>query len=65
MLNPGQVLSKDLILQHLRGYDYQGDENIAEVYIRYLRRKLGSPPIIHTRRGVGYVMIETGTDQVV
>lgn len=58
MLNPGQVLSKDLILQHLRGYDYQGDENIAEVYIRYLRRKLGSPQIIQTRRGVGYVMIE-------
>lgn len=65
MLNPGQVLSKDLILQHLRGYDYQSDENIAEVYIRYLRRKLGSPPIIHTRRGVGYVMSENDTDSIV
>ncbi|MEQ8174524.1 MAG: response regulator [Syntrophomonadaceae bacterium] len=65
MLNPGQVLSKDLILQHLRGYDYQGDENIAEVYIRYLRRKLGSPPIIHTRRGVGYVMVGTEAAPIV
>lgn len=59
MRHPGQVLSKDLILQHLRGYDFNGNENIAEVYVRYLRRKMGGPQIIHTRRGIGYALAET------
>lgn len=36
------------------GYDFLGDRNVVEVYVRYLRAKLGDPPLIHTVRGVGY-----------
>ena len=62
MLNPGRVLSKSQILDHVWQYDWGGDANIVESYISYLRRKVDQlddadgrrlPPLIHTKRGVG------------
>jgi two-component system OmpR family response regulator len=57
--NNGLVLSKQLILQKVWGYDFNGEENIVEVYIRYLRNKLGDEGFeaIRTIRGVGYKMV--------
>ena len=54
--HPRQVFSKDTILDRVWGYDYTGDTNIVEVYIGYLRKKLGKPPLIYTVRGIGYVL---------
>jgi DNA-binding response OmpR family regulator len=56
MSHPNQVMSRDIILDNVWGYDFKGDFNVIEVYIRYLRQKLGEPDLIHTVRGVGYVM---------
>ena len=55
--HPGEVLSKDLILDRLWGYAF--DANLVEVYVGYLRRKLGEPPLLHTLRGAGYVLRDT------
>jgi two-component system OmpR family response regulator len=59
MLNPNRVLSKAQILDHVWDYDFRGEAGIVESYISYLRRKIdlpGHPPLIHTKRGVGYVL---------
>jgi two-component system, OmpR family, response regulator len=59
MLNPNRVLSKVQILDHVWDYDFRGEAGIVESYISYLRRKVdsaGARPLIHTRRGVGYVL---------
>lgn len=59
MRHPEQVLTRFQILENVWGYDYTGNSNIIEVYIRYLRRKLGSTPenrLIHTVRSVGYIL---------
>ncbi|MGF1570394.1 MAG: response regulator transcription factor [Nodosilinea sp.] len=59
MTNPRQVLTRDRILEEVWGYDFMGDSNIIEVYIRYLRLKLeaeGESRLIQTMRGVGYVL---------
>jgi DNA-binding response OmpR family regulator len=59
MNHPQQVLTRNLILEHVWGYDFGGDSNVIEVYIRTLRQKLEMDnPIrlIQTVRGVGYVM---------
>jgi two-component system, OmpR family, response regulator len=59
MLNPNRVLSKAQILDHVWDYDFRGESGIVESYISYLRRKVdaeSSMPLIHTRRGVGYVL---------
>jgi DNA-binding response OmpR family regulator len=56
LLHPGEVLSKDLILERLWGYAF--DDNLVEVYVGYLRRKLGEPVVLHTLRGAGYVLRE-------
>ncbi|WP_168701341.1 response regulator transcription factor [Gordonia paraffinivorans] len=60
MVNAGTVLSKPRILDHVWNYDFGGDVNVVESYVSYLRRKLdyGEKPLIHTLRGVGYVMRE-------
>jgi two-component system response regulator MprA len=61
MRNPRQVLKRDQIYQKVWGYDFEGESNVIEVYIRYLRAKLeleGLPKLIHTVRGVGYVLKE-------
>ena len=58
MLNAGRVLSKAQILDHVWNYDFRGEDNIVESYISYLRRKVDTvePRLIHTLRGVGYVL---------
>jgi two-component system, OmpR family, response regulator len=58
MANAGRVLSKAQILDHVWQYDFDGDANVVETYVSYLRKKLDplGPPILHTVRGVGYVM---------
>ena len=58
MINAGRVLSKAQILDHVWDYSFDGDGTIVESYICYLRRKLdrGEPRLIHTIRGIGYVM---------
>ena len=60
MVNRGVVVSKAQILDDVWGPDYDGTENVVELYIGYLRRKLdeGHPRLIHTRRGLGYVLRE-------
>jgi two-component system OmpR family response regulator len=62
MLNVNRVLSKAQILDHVWNYDFRGDDNIVESYISYLRRKVDTvePKLIHTLRGVGYVLRTTG-----
>jgi two-component system OmpR family response regulator len=60
MLNRGRVLSKSQILDHVWDYDFRGEMGIVESYISYLRRKIDvvGEPLIHTKRGVGYVLRE-------
>ncbi len=60
--NARQVMTRDRLLEAVWGYDFGGDSNILEVYIRYLRNKIedeGLPKLIHTVRGVGYVVKES------
>jgi len=54
--HPGQVLSREQLLSHVWGYDYDPGSNVVEVYVRYLRNKIG-PDRIATIRGVGYRLI--------
>ncbi|PSJ24396.1 DNA-binding response regulator [Streptosporangium nondiastaticum] len=58
MRNPRRVLSKPQILDRVWSYDFGGQANVVELYISYLRRKIdaGREPMIHTRRGVGYLI---------
>lgn len=58
MVNSGRVLSKTQILDHVWDYDFRGEMGIVESYISYLRRKIDrdGEPLIHTKRGVGYVL---------
>jgi DNA-binding response OmpR family regulator len=61
MRNPRQVLTRDIIYDRIWGYDFGGESNIIDVYVRYLRAKLEAedePRLIHTLRGVGYVLKE-------
>ncbi len=61
MRHPRQVLRREVIFDRVWGYDFGGQSNVLEVYIRYLRQKLeekGEPRLIQTVRGVGYVMRE-------
>lgn len=57
MRHPGRVLSRHAILDHVWQYDFAGNDNVLEVYVSYLRRKIDKPfpsPLIHTVRGAGY-----------
>ncbi|WP_342434086.1 response regulator transcription factor [Neobacillus sp. FSL H8-0543] len=59
MNNKRQVLNREQILEAVWGYDFFGDTNVVDVYIRYLRKKIDFPhlpTLIHTVRGVGYVL---------
>jgi two-component system OmpR family response regulator len=58
MRNPRRVLSKVQILDRVWSYDFGGQAHVVELYISYLRKKIdsGRPPLIHTVRGVGYVL---------
>ncbi|HET8599090.1 MAG TPA: response regulator transcription factor [Segeticoccus sp.] len=62
MRNPRRVLSKAQILDRVWSYDFGGQGNIVELYISYLRKKVdaGREPMIHTVRGVGYVLKPSG-----
>ena len=58
LAHPRQVLTRDAILSRVWGYDYAGDDNVIEVYVRHLREKLDDNPprLIQTVRGVGYAL---------
>ena len=58
MANAGRVLSKAQILDHVWNYDFNGEANVVESYISYLRRKIDTtePRLLHTIRGAGYVL---------
>ena len=58
LMHPRQVLSRDIILSRVWGYDYEGDDNIVEVYVRHLREKLrdNPPKLLQTVRGIGYAL---------
>jgi two-component system response regulator MprA len=61
MRHPRQVLTRELIYDDVWGYDFGGESNIIEVYVRYLRQKLEEADehrLIHTVRGMGYVLRE-------
>jgi heavy metal response regulator len=59
MRNPGRVLPRTMIIEHVWNYDFDTMTNIIDVYVNYLRKKIDSgrePKLIHTVRGVGYVL---------
>lgn len=59
MAHPRQVLTREIIFDRVWDYDFGGESNIIEVYVRYLRQKTeegGLPRLIHTVRGIGYVL---------
>jgi two-component system, OmpR family, response regulator len=58
MLNPRRVLTRGQLLDHVWSYDFGGDARVLETYISYLRKKVDAagPPLLHTVRGVGYVL---------
>jgi len=61
MRHPRQVLTRDMIFDRVWGYDFGGESNIIEVYMRYLRQKLevgNESRLLHTVRGMGYVLRE-------
>lgn len=61
MRHPRKVLTRDVIMEHVWAYDFEGESNILEVYVRYLRAKIeaaGEVRLIHTVRGAGYVLRE-------
>ena len=62
MRHPGQVLSREQLLSHVWGYDYDPCSNVVEVYIRYLRNKIG-PQRIATLRGAGYRLVQPPADR--
>jgi two-component system response regulator MprA len=57
--NPRQVLTRELLFERIWGYDFDGESNVLDVYVGHLRNKLeagGEPRLLHTVRGVGYVL---------
>ncbi len=61
MRHPHQVLTREVLYDRIWGYDFGGESNVLEVYIRALRQKLeaeSTPRLIHTVRGVGYILRE-------
>jgi DNA-binding response OmpR family regulator len=57
--NAGREVTRDQITEHVWGPDAEPSTNVVDVYVNYLRKKLdaeGSPPLLHTVRGVGYVL---------
>lgn len=58
ILNSGRVLTRATLLDHVWQYQFKGESNLVELYVSYLRRKIdsGEPKLLHTVRGVGYVL---------
>lgn len=66
MRHPEQVLTRTQIAEHIWNFDFSNESNVVDVYIGYLRRKIGwnaSQPLIHTVRGVGYRLSARGEDE--
>ena len=62
MRNHDRVVTRRMVLEHVWDLDYDGGSNLVEVYVTYLRRKVDQafePKLIHTVRGVGYVLRDT------
>lgn len=57
--NPRQVLTRDFLMDRVWGHDFSGESNVLEVYVGYLRQKMGEPRLIQTVRGAGYVLKES------
>ena len=65
MEHPNQVLNREQILSTVWGFDYYGDTNVVDVYIRYVRKKIEkvtTHAYIHTVRGVGYMLKDTSNE---
>ena len=65
MRNAGRVLTRSQILDHVWQYDFGGNDNVLDVYIGYLRGKVDkgfAEPLLHTVRGVGFVIDSRGSD---
>ena len=63
--DPNQVLNREQILSAVWGFDYYGDTNVVDVYIRYVRKKIekaASNAYIHTVRGVGYMLKDAASE---
>ena len=58
LANPRRVLTRSQIFLHVWGFDFGPMSNLLHVYVGYIRRKLGEPTLIHTVRGIGYIMRE-------
>ena len=58
MQHPRQVLTRETIFDRVWGYDFGGESNVIEVYVRYLRKKISEPNLIQTVREVGYILRE-------
>ena len=61
MENPGIVLSRETLLERVWGFDFVGETNVVDVYVRYLRQKIDDPyqvKLLHTVRGIGYCIRE-------
>jgi two-component system response regulator MprA len=58
LANPRRVLTRSHIFQQVWGFDFGPMSNLLHVYVGYVRRKLGEPPLIHTVRGIGYILRE-------
>ena len=59
MRHPGQVIARERLHEEVWGYDFDPKTNVADVFVGYLRRKLeasGEPRVLHTVRGVGFVL---------
>lgn len=66
MRNAGRVLTRSVILEHVWQYDFGGNDNVLDVYISYLRGKIAKKdefPLIHTVRGVGFVLADRREEQ--
>jgi len=64
MENKGIVVTRDALLQHVWGYEYEGESSVVGVYIRFLRSKIDEAfgvKYIHTVRGVGYILKDGDT----
>jgi len=59
MRNEGRVVTRTMVLDHVWGLGFDGESNLVEVYMSYLRRKIdddGKPRLLHTVRSIGYVL---------
>src|SRR3712207_9591230 len=66
MRHPHQIMTREVLYDRVWGYDFGGESNVLEVYMRALRQKLeagGIPRLIHTMRGVGYILRDERSEE--